>query len=194
LIFILFFNIPSKYSARISGLHQGGMYYDDEWCSVIAEMLKEWSDTNLLASVVLSSSMALLAVPDIKSQVQAAGLLSVLCSVASLLIGIHNLWQHQAYADPNAARERIKYGINCREKGDDPEISPTKLAIILSLPVSFLLWSVLALVIGVLSYAASEAPVASKSLVGCASGILLFLGLFSLWYFWDIWQEPWSDT
>ncbi|KDQ15898.1 hypothetical protein BOTBODRAFT_65180 [Botryobasidium botryosum FD-172 SS1] len=187
ILFLLFFNIPSKYAGRISGLHQGGMFYKDEWCSVMAEMLKEWSDTNLLASVVLSSSMALLAVPDIKSPAQAAGVLSVLCSVASLLIGIHNLWQHQGFAD-GGAREGSKYEENCIRRGDDPETSPTKLAIILSLPVSFLLWSVLALVIGVLYYAATETPVASKSLVGSVTGALLFLGIFSLWYFWETWQ------
>ena len=79
-------------------------------------------------------------------------------------------------------------------KGDDPEASPTKLAIILSLPVAFLLWSVLALVFAVVWYAASTTSLASKTLVGSITGVLFILGLFSLWYFWGASPEPFAES
>ncbi|KAF8595847.1 hypothetical protein BDV93DRAFT_417543, partial [Ceratobasidium sp. AG-I] len=55
------------------------------WRAFLKSLCKEWTDTNLLATVLVSATVALLAIPGLNGMAQIAGIISALCAISSVL-------------------------------------------------------------------------------------------------------------
>ncbi|KAF8595839.1 hypothetical protein BDV93DRAFT_456036 [Ceratobasidium sp. AG-I] len=65
------------------------------WRAFLKSLCKEWTDTNLLATVLVSATVALLAIPGLNGTAQMAGIISVLCAISSVLCGMLLIFNHQ---------------------------------------------------------------------------------------------------
>ena len=80
----------------------------------VEENVNDWTNTNLVAclhfvtwktngadmlglqaTVLVSASVAFLAVPGIDDKTRILGIVSTLFSIASIIVGLLNVWQHQ---------------------------------------------------------------------------------------------------
>ncbi|KAF8600958.1 hypothetical protein BDV93DRAFT_496167 [Ceratobasidium sp. AG-I] len=69
------------------------------WRSFVKEMCQEWADSNLLATVLVSATVSLLAIPGLNGLAQIAGFLSAFCALGSVLSGMLLISNHQAQVE-----------------------------------------------------------------------------------------------
>ncbi|KAF8597191.1 hypothetical protein BDV93DRAFT_499869 [Ceratobasidium sp. AG-I] len=69
------------------------------WRTFLKSLCKDWQDSNLLATVLVSATVALLAIPGLNGLAQIAGIVSSLCAVSSTLCGMLLLSTHQDHLD-----------------------------------------------------------------------------------------------
>lgn len=96
---ILCFGAPYAYLRYIDEMFITGFGRTDttmeRWHRFVLENVKDWNNTNLVATVLISAAVAFLAVPGIDSVSRCMGVVSVQIAIASIVIGLLNVWQHQ---------------------------------------------------------------------------------------------------
>ncbi|EJD06145.1 uncharacterized protein FOMMEDRAFT_139393 [Fomitiporia mediterranea MF3/22] len=205
---ILCFGAPYSYLRHINEFFISGPGRTDtimeRWQTFVDENVADWTNTNLVATVLVSASVALLAIPGIDSTTRILGINSTLCSIASIIVGLLNVWQHQHKSRSNLELTVI---FDFFDKAERIVKSDELLAILLALPMVLLIWSTLLFAASMVTFAwlgvnetALEASNGDESLAdvkfglptawiatGCLS-FLVALVLFSLLFFWRVWR------
>ena len=112
------FGTPYSYLKHINEFFINGPGRTDtiveRWTMFVEENVNDWTNTNLVAclrfvtwktngadmlglqaTVLVSASVAFLAVPGIDDKTRILGIVSTLFSIASIIVGLLNVWQHQ---------------------------------------------------------------------------------------------------
>ncbi|EJD42216.1 hypothetical protein AURDEDRAFT_168769 [Auricularia subglabra TFB-10046 SS5] len=85
----MFLGIPHSYHRRILSVDKTDTGYgvnSMRWKAFLGSMLKEWTDSNLLATVLISATVGFLAIPGIEDNSRIMGLFAVLLAIGSVLI------------------------------------------------------------------------------------------------------------
>ncbi|KAH9042521.1 hypothetical protein EDB85DRAFT_1071674 [Lactarius pseudohatsudake] len=99
LLLCVLFNSHRMYKDRLESTRPKGYVYLPDFRELIRSLLVEWSDSNLLATVFVSTNVAFLALPNINALAQTALLISTLFSMLSIVMGVHHVWRHSRRVD-----------------------------------------------------------------------------------------------
>ncbi|KAH9973085.1 hypothetical protein BGW80DRAFT_1500040, partial [Lactifluus volemus] len=147
---VFFFSIPNSYLEHIkvaSEYHGRLATLQNVWGQYTSRIVKEYQDFLLIATVLLSATVALLSVPDIQSTAKAAGIVSVFASMGSMITGVFCLWRHQVNVKQSQSFTYLHnahhgtFGLHGH-------------VVFLSLPPVLLVWSIIAFAIGFIAYTA----------------------------------------
>ncbi|KAJ6544255.1 hypothetical protein B0H19DRAFT_1380553 [Mycena capillaripes] len=124
---------------------------DDQWRDHILRLVKEWEEFNLISTVLLSASAGILALENIGGVPRTAILISILSSFGSVTSGLYFISSYQLRApnsrespDPTNALTIFNYNqYTLTHKG---------IALVLGLPMAFLVWSLVSFMVGILSF------------------------------------------
>ncbi|KAI5119536.1 hypothetical protein M0805_002558 [Coniferiporia weirii] len=206
----LCFGAPYAYLRHINEFFMNGPGRTDtiteRWQSFVDENVADWTNTNLVATVLVSASVALLAIPGIDHVTRILGITSTLFSIASIISGLLNVWQHQHQSRSNLELTVI---FDFFSKAECLVKTDKLLAILLSLPMVLLIWSTLMFAASMVTFAwfgVDETAVEAGDGGGgdalknnrfgqptawIATACLSFLGsmvLLSFVYFWRVWK------
>ncbi|KAF8264942.1 hypothetical protein EI94DRAFT_1685987 [Lactarius quietus] len=148
----LFFSIPKLYLEHIRIVSQYHGRLDtvrDIWDKYTLQIVKEYQDFLLIATVLLSATVGLLAVPDIQPISKAAGIVSVFSSLGSMITGVFCLWRHQT----NVKQSQSFTYLHNAHQGT---FGLHGHAMVLSLPPVLLVWSIIAFAVGFIAYTAQD--------------------------------------
>jgi len=126
--------------------------------------------------VVLSANMALLALPLLSKGARTASIISTLFSIGSIVVGLHHVRRFRDKREMNARQVGTYIRNAARLTG-----SLWPLSFFLSLPISFLAWSIIAFACSVSIYAFQMIG-AFLSVVPLA--FLLVIVILTLLFFW----------
>ncbi|KAG9077541.1 hypothetical protein FS749_010559, partial [Ceratobasidium sp. UAMH 11750] len=93
---------PLRYLKRINNVDRtqtGDGVNTLRWRVFLKSLCKEWTDSNLLATVLVSATVALLAIPDLNGMSRIAGVISALYALSSVLCGMLLISNHQDRVD-----------------------------------------------------------------------------------------------
>jgi len=150
IISVACFSIPWSYLEQIkvaSNYHGRVSAVQDIWDQYTRRIVKEYQDFLLIATVLLSATVGLLAVPDIQSTSRAAGIVSVFASMGSMITGVFCLWRHQTNVKQS---QSFTYLHNAHHGA----LGLHGHAMFLSLPPALLVWGIIAFAIGFIAYTA----------------------------------------
>jgi len=145
---------PYAYLRHINEFFMSGVGRTDtiteRWQSFVEENVVDWTNTNLVSTVLVSASVALLAIPGIDESTRILGITSTLFSLASVIIGLLNVWQHQ-HKSRTDMELRVIFDFFDRAEGYFK--TDKLLAILLSLPMVLLIWSTLIFAASMVTFA-----------------------------------------
>jgi len=124
---------------------------DEQWRDHIWRLVKEWEEFNLISTVLLSASAGILALENIGGVPRTAILISVLASFGSITTGLYCISMYQ----PRAQNSR-----DALDRTDAMTIfnytqytlTHKGIALVLGLPMAFLVWSLASFMVGILSF------------------------------------------
>ncbi|KAJ3485824.1 hypothetical protein NLJ89_g11867 [Agrocybe chaxingu] len=180
---IFSFFVYSTYENRLRLALQGELASEREWSRLMTTLIAEWSDTNLLATVTLSANMAFLAL-NLSGVARTSSIASTLFAIGSIVIGLHHVWKHR---DQREARisELCFYIQNTGQSATDIR----RLALLLSLPMIFLLWALLAFTCAVANFAFNPPKaIASYVVPACVLAVICALGIVTNVVFWNVFK------
>ncbi|KAJ3488759.1 hypothetical protein NLI96_g2625 [Meripilus lineatus] len=184
-----FFGIPRTYLAHTKvATEPHGRLSDMEqsWEVYTEQLTREYSEFVLASTVLLSATVGFLALPDIEIIAKALGIVSVFSSLSSIIIGVFFTWRHHRRLPSS---NTMAYIHNARN-------NPLGLeghAVLLSLPPTFLVWSIITFTAGVVAYTLQHATIKSPAawaIMGCFIVFisLLFVGLSTFSKIW-VWKR-----
>ncbi|QRV80013.1 hypothetical protein RhiJN_08028 [Ceratobasidium sp. AG-Ba] len=192
LITSLLFGIPQRYLRRINNVDRtqsGNGVNTLRWRSFLKSLCKEWTDSNLLVRAKARATVALLAIQGLNGITVITSLVAALHALSSVLSGMLLVSNHQ---------DRVEsFGITGAKSRISGTVRP--LAILLSLPVAFMLWGMLWFIFAVVS-CAYDFPQSGRTTPFPITAVritsLLFLCILSiigavlLWFYHGIWKIP----
>ncbi|KAG9127621.1 hypothetical protein FRC07_011504 [Ceratobasidium sp. 392] len=145
-----------------------------------------------VATVLVSGTVALLAIPALNGMARIAGLVSALYALSSVLCGMLLISNHQDRVESFGGT-----GVTYFERAKSRTTGTTRpLAVILSLPLAFMLWGMFWFVLAVMSCAYGPGPeevshrytVAARYISFVFFGVLAITGFAVLSFFHQIWE------
>ncbi|EJD37917.1 hypothetical protein AURDEDRAFT_173056 [Auricularia subglabra TFB-10046 SS5] len=125
----------------------GNVVETEHWRTYTKSLVKEWSDSNLLATVLIAATVGLLAVPSVSWSIQLVLFLSILFSVGSVFVGMFCMWQHQIQSDSTG-----EVGAAYLVRIDNIPGGKSAYAFLIALPLVLLLWALLAFVTSIILF------------------------------------------
>ncbi|CAL1699911.1 unnamed protein product [Somion occarium] len=163
--------------------------------AMLSEFLAEWADSNLLATVLVGSNVAFIAIPDITNVQRTASLASAMFALLSIGSGLYHTWHHRikintdlddAYKYLNHARNISMFHIKPKEDVSDLLI----IAAFLSVPTAALSWGILFFAIALFAFCIQNTEWKGRVLILVILVIILavlsLVGAVS----WRIWVKP----
>ncbi|KAJ7093517.1 hypothetical protein C8R44DRAFT_890738 [Mycena epipterygia] len=185
----------SNYRTRLESTVPKGSVSLPDFRQLVHNLLSEWADSNLVATVLVSVNVGFFSVPEITGLQRAFSLVSSLCAMASMVTGLHHVWQHRDRTDTELqdARQYLYYLKLCfRRTPKHKELTPldlTLMACILALPLATLQWSVLSFTLAIAAFAfTSTAHTAAHVLLLVLLPLLVALACGAVVFFWQIWS------
>ena len=147
---------------------------------------------------------------DITNLQRNASLASIICSLISVLTGVHHVWQHRTKV--NASHEEAVCNLSVFTTDSRPQLTNTLFqsaylshiqplddgrdsdlavtACFLSMPLVSLLYAVLSFSAAITAFCIQNNDVHGKILLTVILGILGVAGLMTLLFFWHVWRGP----
>ncbi|KAJ7714605.1 hypothetical protein B0H16DRAFT_1807751 [Mycena metata] len=148
-----------NYRTRLQATVPAGGILLSDFRQLMRKLLSEWADSNLVATVVLSVNIGFLGLPNLQALHRSASLVSSLCAMASLITGLHHVWQHREKinTEHDDAVEYL-YFLKPWCQRTPRKLAPTALdltltASLLALPLAALQWALLSLATAIATYA-----------------------------------------
>ncbi|KAJ7618495.1 hypothetical protein FB45DRAFT_931780 [Roridomyces roridus] len=164
-----------RYLSRLEDV-RAPILTNDEWRDHIMRLVKEWEEFNLISTVLLSASAGILALQDIGSIARTAVLVSIICSFGSITTGLYCISMYQIRApDPQDSLDRA----NSRTilAYNHYTLTHKRFALILGLPMAFLVWSLISFMVGILSFNIVGTETRSGHVSGVAYAVVAVAGL-----------------
>ncbi|KAI0750938.1 hypothetical protein C8Q80DRAFT_1154703 [Daedaleopsis nitida] len=189
-----FFGIPQTYLAHIKKAsefrgHIAGLR--TSWESYTRQLVREYSDFILIATVLLSATVGILTINDVGEIARVAAMLSAFASLGSITVGVFFVWRHQRNIQMPSS---FTYLHNARNNA----FGLSGHAIILSLPPVLLVWSIIGFAASILAYALQQVSEigSPSSWLALAIFIVVFTCvMIGVYTFSTIWrwqsQDPW---
>ncbi|TDL30044.1 hypothetical protein BD410DRAFT_893217 [Rickenella mellea] len=195
----LLFGLHHMYRQRLEGVRSAEVEFlhTPDFQRVHARFLKQWADSNLLATVFISANTAFLQIPAVTGLQKTAFLASIMLSILSILAGVHHTWQHRTKLDPEIVdymdmafdyNIALRY-INAFDVHLPHEIGITFISSLLSLPIVFLLWSVVSFGVALCAYFVQDTPHTSWMLLTIVATVLTVLTIITIVFFRRIWAD-----
>ncbi|KAJ7124530.1 hypothetical protein C8R44DRAFT_875548 [Mycena epipterygia] len=124
---------------------------DDQWRDHILRLVKEWEEFNLISTVLLSASAGILALENIQGVPRTAILISILSSFGSVTTGLYCISMYQLRA-PNSRESVDRTNALTIFNYNQYTLKHKSIALILGLPMAFLVWSLVSFMVGILSF------------------------------------------
>ncbi|KAJ7683573.1 hypothetical protein B0H17DRAFT_1074047 [Mycena rosella] len=124
---------------------------DDQWRDHILRLVKEWEEFNLISTVLLSASAGILALENIGGVPRTAILISILSSFGSVTTGLYCISMYQLRA-PNSRDSVDRTNALTIFNYNQYTLKHKGIALILGLPMAFLVWSLVSFMVGILSF------------------------------------------
>ncbi|KAJ6615837.1 major facilitator superfamily domain-containing protein [Mycena sp. CBHHK59/15] len=153
---------------------------DDEWRGHISRLVREWEKFNLISAVLLSASVGMLAVKKIGGVSRTSLLISILFSFASVTTGLYCISMYQLRA-PDSRDSLQRTSALTIFNYNQYTLTHKGIALILGLPMAFLVWSLVSFVVGILSFdvAGTETHGAAYAVVSVAAIVFMLIGIAS---------------
>ncbi|KAI0775979.1 hypothetical protein BD413DRAFT_257633 [Trametes elegans] len=195
LIRVPFFGIPQTYLAHVKSAsefrgHMAGL--KENWEAYTVQLVREYSDFILIATVLLSATVGLLTIDDIGEASRVAAMLSAFASLGSMTVGVFFVWRHQRNARMPSS---FTYLHNARNNA----LGLSGHALLLSIPPVLLVWSIIAFAAAALAYTLQDTTQASTwvifalfviMLVAVTAGVYTFSTIWH-WQSRDAWWRGW---
>ncbi|KAG8948894.1 hypothetical protein FRC04_009233 [Tulasnella sp. 424] len=139
----------------------------------LRSLITEWNLMILLSTLILSTSVGFLAINDLPAVSEATILISLIFSLASIVLDAAFVWRYQ---------RQLTNNFDMRAVMNEFIFTPSEdvLAVFLSLPMSFLLWSVVTFSAAVLSYAWARFSVSPASPISVTATVGFVFSLTSV--------------
>ncbi|KAJ7983098.1 hypothetical protein DFH06DRAFT_1466990 [Mycena polygramma] len=124
---------------------------DDQWRDHILRLVKEWEEFNLISTVLLSASAGILALENLGSAARTAILISILSSFGSITTGLYCISMYQLRA-PDARDSVDRTNPLTVFRYNQFTLMHKGIALVLGLPMAFLVWSLVSFMVGILSF------------------------------------------
>ncbi|KAJ7499837.1 hypothetical protein FB451DRAFT_1206772 [Mycena latifolia] len=124
---------------------------DDQWRDHILRLVKEWEEFNLISTVLLSASAGILALENIGGVPRTAILISILSSFGSVTTGLYCISMYQLRA-PDSRDSVNRTNALTIFNYNQYTLKHKGIALILGLPMAFLVWSLVSFMVGILSF------------------------------------------
>ncbi|KAI0722839.1 hypothetical protein C8Q76DRAFT_375824 [Earliella scabrosa] len=189
-----FFGIPQTYLAHIKKAshfrgHLAGLR--QSWEAYTRQLVREYSDFILIATVLLSATVGILTIDDVEDVARVAAMLAVLASLGSITVGVFFVWRHQRNTHMPSS---FTYLHNARNNA----FGLSGHAILLSLPPVLLVWSLIAFTVSALAYALQHirpVPGSASSWVVLAIFLVVFAAvMIGVYTFSTIWKWQSQDS
>ncbi|CCL99557.1 uncharacterized protein FIBRA_01575 [Fibroporia radiculosa] len=187
LVVLLLLGMQRMYRLRLQSARVKGVVNADALRELFEHFLDEWADSNLLATVFIGANIGFLAVSGIDSLQQTALLVSTVFSTMSVVAGVHHTWQHRTKVDASP-EEASHYLTHASRLGREVDLAV--MACFLALPVSSLLWAIIAFAVALGAFCIQNTDIQGKILLSVSLGLLGLLCMATLFFFWHIWRGP----
>ncbi|KAJ7197912.1 hypothetical protein GGX14DRAFT_700162 [Mycena pura] len=150
------------YRARLAAtVRASGSVPLEPFRALVKCFLQEWADSNLVATVLLSANVGFLAAPSLAGVPRTFSLVSSLCSMTSLITGLHHVWQHRekteaSHDDARHYMHMLTLAARRTVEGPPGPAALTLTAALLAAPRAALRWAALAFLGAVVAYAAQQ--------------------------------------
>ncbi|KAJ6615507.1 hypothetical protein B0H10DRAFT_1949873 [Mycena sp. CBHHK59/15] len=124
---------------------------DDQWREHIMRLVREWEEFNLISTVLLSASAGILALENIGGVPRTAILISILSSFGSVTTGLYCISMYQLRA-PDSRDSLSRTSALTIFNYNQYTLTHKGIALILGLPMAFLVWSLVSFMVGILSF------------------------------------------
>ncbi|KAI0375775.1 hypothetical protein BV20DRAFT_1008565 [Pilatotrama ljubarskyi] len=188
LIHVPFFGIPQTYLAHVRSAsefrgHLAGL--KQNWEGYTHQLVREYSDFILIATVLLSATVGLLTINDIGQASRVAAMLSAFAALGSMTVGVFFVWRHQRNARMPSS---FSYLHNARNNA----LGLSGHALLLSLPPVLLVWSIVGFAAAALAYALQDTTHAATWVMFALFVIVLVAVMAGVYTFSTIWhwQSP----
>ncbi|TDL30079.1 hypothetical protein BD410DRAFT_824006 [Rickenella mellea] len=201
-LYVLLFGMHAMYRQRLEGTRtKRGYIQSADFHDVMANFMKEWGDSNLLATVFVAANVAFLAIPDVTNIQKTVSLASTLCSMFSILAGVHHVWRHRTNVDADTTQSvDAEYNLISKKYLEflsptlGHDISITLTASLLSLPIVLLLWAVITFLVAICAYSLQNtSSTAQRVMLAVVMGMLVLGTLGTLVFFWGVWTDSACD-
>jgi len=166
----------TMYWRRLAQVREGSSVDLLGFRSMLQESLTEWSDSNIISTVLLGANVTFLSLSNISSIQRTVALTSTLFAVLSIALGLYHVWHHRTKSNADII-EACKY-MNHTRHYDDRTDDSTDLLIMgsfLAVPIAALLWSVTCFAIAIGAYCVQGTDRAGMSLLPVVLGVALFV-------------------
>ncbi|KAJ3549530.1 hypothetical protein NMY22_g853 [Coprinellus aureogranulatus] len=146
---MVFFGIPrtywttSEFRGRLSAVQQN-------WVNYIDRLVREYTHFLLISTVLLSATVGFLSIDELSEGARLAASVAALTSMSSIIIGVFSIWRHQA-------NTTTKHSYTYMHNVQNSAFGVPGHAILLSLPPTLLVWSIVAFTVAILAYIAQGA-------------------------------------
>ncbi|KAJ6473182.1 hypothetical protein C8R45DRAFT_1103758 [Mycena sanguinolenta] len=179
-----------RYLRRVDAL-RNPLLTDAEWRDHIWRLVKEWEEFNLISTVLLSASASILALNNIGGVPRTAILISILASFGGITTGLFCITMYQPRA-PNSPKSANRSDPMDMFNYGHYILTHKSIAMVLGLPMAFLVWSLVAFMVGILSFNIVGTEISGHvsgvayAVIGVAAAIFLLIllaiyGLVRLW-------------
>ncbi|KAJ7330311.1 hypothetical protein DFH08DRAFT_1022444 [Mycena albidolilacea] len=186
---IILLGTHENYRLRLEAIVPKGTINLPKFRHLVRNLLSEWADSNLVATVIVSVNVGFLGVNGASGIQRSASLVSSICATISLITGVHHVWQHREKTDTERedAKEYLYFFALFTPRGAC-KAPPTTLdlaftAALLAVPLALLVWAVLSFAVAISAYAFERA---NHTLVLVVLGGLVALSGIMFAYFWGL--------
>ncbi|KAG8990802.1 hypothetical protein FRB90_001605 [Tulasnella sp. 427] len=180
IVFLLLLGVPPNYKRRLGRADWIQWASSKRWTDqqqamdgFLRTMISEWNLMILLSTLILSTSVGFLAINDLPTIAETTILISLVFSLASIVLDAAFVWRYQ---------RQLTNNFDMRAIMNEFIFTPSEdvLSIFLSLPMSFLLWSVVTFSAAVLSYAWTKFSVTPASPIGVTATACFVFGFTTI--------------
>lgn len=178
---VFLFYVPDLYLRGLNSVYTDSIFYQHRWAEFITWLMADWTGSILYCVVLLVANVVFLAVPSVdpgnrtRTAAQLASYLSVITSIGSIVIGLFLLRWHGN--KPQDSSEQVGSYLRSHRRIET-------LAILYSLPYSFLLWSTL---VFITAFGIETIAFSHQLWIKLSVGIpLMVMVLLISWYIWNL--------
>ncbi|KAJ6511206.1 hypothetical protein C8R45DRAFT_966380 [Mycena sanguinolenta] len=186
----LLFYAPDSHLLGLHAMTNDGLINPVRWPQFVKGLNSEWQESIINAAVVLNADVAFLSIQSVdqggsaRSAAQIASYVSILASIASIIIGLL-LSSHHRNRDSDSPAAAATFLSNHTH----PKLGYETLAGLYSLPYAMLIWSMLFFLVAFSLVCFQQTNLLTRTLVAVSWAVIAAL---ILWCVFNMWETSWD--